>query len=700
MAFPVDPLNVLVELLIDGVWTDITTDVLVRDGINISRGLRDEGVRADPSKCSMSINNADGKYSPRNPNSPYYGKIGRNTQIRVTVEGDIRFVGEVSAWPPRWDVSGNDVWVPIEAAGILRRLGQGAESFRSAMYRGLTNPALTAPVVAYWPCEDPDGSSSLASGIGGPSMTYTGEPDLASYEGFEASEPIPLMNDSVWTGVVPYYADTGEATVRFLLYVPSPGISGDEALVTIYTSGTATQWVVRYGDPGGTLAVNAYDADGNVLLDSGFVAFDIIGKQLRVSLDLTQIGSDVKWDLSTLEPGADVGLTFGNTLAGETLGRVQRVVVSAGGGITDSAFGHISVQSQIISIHDLGDQLGAYIGETAGRRIERLCAEEEIPFVSAGDLDDSTKLGPQKPDTLLNLLSEAAEADLGILYEPRSSLGLAYRPRASLYNQPANVALDYEAGHLAPPLEPVDDDQATRNDVTVSRKDGSSARASVDSGTLSTAAPPDGVGRYDESVTINVRSDEDLPDQAHWRVHLGTVDEARYPQISLNLASSEVSEDAALTADIVSMDLGDRLTIDNQPVWLPPNLISQIVRGMTETLAPFEWFITTNCTPESPWQVAEYGTARYGTEYSSLSASATSSATSITVATSTGPLWTTSAGDFPLDIEIGGERMTVTAISGASSPQTFTVTRSVNGITKAHDSGSAVRLFTPAIRAL
>jgi hypothetical protein len=39
--------------------------------------------------------------------------------------------------------------------------------------------------------------------------------------------------------------------------------------------------------------------------------------------------------------------------------------------------------------------------------------------------------------------------------------------------------------------------------------------------------------------------------------------------------------------------------------------------------------------------------------------------------------------------------MTVTDISGSSSPQTFTVTRSVNGVVKSHAIGDPVRLFTP-----
>jgi hypothetical protein len=56
----------------------------------------------------------------------------------------------------------------------------------------------------------------------------------------------------------------------------------------------------------------------------------------------------------------------------------------------------------------------------------------------------------------------------------------------------------------------------------------------------------------------------------------------------------------------------------------------------------------------------------------------------------------TYATDFPFDITINGEQMTVTAITGTASPQTFTVTRSVNGVVKGHADNSSVALTVPA----
>jgi hypothetical protein len=64
------------------------------------------------------------------------------------------------------------------------------------------------------------------------------------------------------------------------------------------------------------------------------------------------------------------------------------------------------------------------------------------------------------------------------------------------------------------------------------------------------------------------------------------------------------------------------------------------------------------------------------------------------------PLWTTAAANFPFDVAIGGERVTVMGITGSSSPQAFTVARSVNGVVKPQSSGADVRLFYPPIAAL
>lgn len=89
---------------------------------------------------------------------------------------------------------------------------------------------------------------------------------------------------------------------------------------------------------------------------------------------------------------------------------------------------------------------------------------------------------------------------------------------------------------------------------------------------------------------------------------------------------------------------------------------------------------------------------RADTTGSTLASGVTSTGTTLSVATASGPLWSTT--DEPYDIVVGGEVMTVTTVTGASSPQSATVVRSVNGIVKAHSSGAVIRLAQPARAAL
>lgn len=912
------PLDVTTELLLDGVWTDITGDVYQRDPVTVVRGRSNEAAQAEPSRCNLTVDNRDGKYSPRNPTGTHFGKLGRNTQARVLtpgtaenhmalpgnyqsftstpdhasldITGDIdirvdlepltwrptngrglarkyvttdnqrswdmtlwidgtldfgwspdgtsgavlfaastvaipaastrlavrvtldvnngaaghdvrfytapniagpwtqlgatvttagttsifastaevevgrsvqypsqgkvyaaeiyngiagtlvaspdftaadsgdvsltdaqgrvwtlagnavmtnpqaRFHGAVSAWPPRWDTSGTDVYTPVQADGIMRRLGQGAAALKSVLYRALTTDV--DDVVAYWPCEDDAGATEFASALPGhPPMTFTGTAEVASFTDFKASAAIPVAGAAQWTGTVPTYTGTGFAQVRFLMAVPVAGVGAEATVCRVRTDGTAPRWDLSVL-PAGTLRLRIFDVDDVLLTDSGVLGFSVNGKLLRVSIELTQDGSAVDWAVVTLEAGEGSGLVASGTQASRTVGRAVRVGMNMFGDLDGDgvALGHVSVQSAITSIFDLWGELAAWAGETVTNRVLRLCREESIPVTLVGNINDVPQMGPQLPRTLLDLLREAAAADMGILFEPREFFGLAYRTRASMYAQDAALALDYAASHLSS-IDPVEDDQGTRNDITVKREGGSSARVELTEGSLSTAAPPDGVGRYDEEVTVNLETDAQLPDQAGWRLHAGTVDEARFPVLAVNLARSGFTASASLTADAEALDVGDRVTVENPPAWLPPDDISQLAQGFTETLTRFEWRIDVNCAPAAAWDAVGRwddssgpGEARYSSDGSTLAASLTTTATSMSVSTPTGPLW--SDADQPYDLYVGGERMTVTGVTGTSSPQTFTVTRSVNGVVKTHAAGAEIRLFHPVVYAL
>ncbi|MPY98545.1 MAG: hypothetical protein GEU97_11210 [Actinophytocola sp.] len=333
-----------------------------------------------------------------------------------------------------------------------------------------------------------------------------------------------------------------------------------------------------------------------------------------------------------------------------------------------------------------GSSLVAWSGETAGDRIVRLCDEESVPLRGVGDMSDTAAMGPQRIDTLLNLLDECAKVDMGILGNDRDALRLVYLARSGFYNRSVALALDYANGEVAPAFEPTEDDRLIRNDVAVKRPRGGSYRAVRQGGPLSV----DEIGRYDTAPTINVASDDQLPDQAHWRLHVGTVDEPRYPVITVRVHAL----DAATAADALEVRVGDRITISNLPKWLPPGDADLLVQGIRERYGDTERVLRFLCVPASPWDAVVVGETKVDTAGSELDSGISDSATSMDVATTVGEDWTTDSGEFPFDVEVGGEEITISDIGSAvDGVQTFTISeRSVNGITKSHDTGTGVRI--------
>jgi hypothetical protein len=699
-------LDVIVELWIDDAWVDITSDVYTRAPITITRGRSAEGGQVEPSTCTLTVNNRDGTYTPRNPAGDYYRKIGRNTPARVSVGADTRLVGEVASWPTRWDAPGKDVYAPLEVAGITRRLGQGNAPAPSAPRRYLptTSPA------AYWPLEDGPQTiqarleAGAGSGMrlprGGTSPQVWGQGKLADW-----LPPAARPNEElagVFTADVAMSGFTDTWTVEMIRSGGSsdPPTVGGTLMSAVWNEGGA-------GDPD-VYTILRFDQDSSeVAIDIGFstLATAAVDASLwddnphHVRLTATQDGSAIDYQV-----WIDGALVLSTTDASETLGPVHLVAVTVSTTVSvPLVFGHMAVWTDPPALADSVSAAFGHTGEAAGRRIERLCDEQGIPFVAVGDLDDTAPMGPQAPRPPLELLQEAADTDHGILYESRDALGLEYRTRTDLYNGTPDLTADYSAKVFHGLPEPVDDDRFTRNDVTAKRPNSGEGRAVLESGALSTADPPDGVGTYDTSVTVNAAGDGFLADHAGWLLGLGTVDEARYPRLPFRLNAVP-----GIAADIAALDLGAMVRITDLPSWLPPDDVDVLVVGTIETLESHMRDIELVTAPAAPYRVGIYGDtvgddpSKYDTagtirplDFSAI----TTTQTAITFETLIGPPWTQDDDEFPFDIYVGGERMTVTDITGTGGgplEQSFTVTRSVNGVVKGHDPGTPVRLWNPA----
>ena len=615
---------------------------------------------------------------------------------------------EMSSLPPKWDVTGNDIAVPVTGGGLLRRLGQGNAPVMSPLKRGTLLQTGNFAPLAYWTMEDAAGATSFGSATGGLPMTFDTipAPTLATDSSFLCSAPLPALNGSRLHGRVPAYSGHGSIVVRFLLKLGTTIPAGGQALMRVITTGTATEFTM-YALTATTVGIRGF-AGSTAVFDSGAQAFPELPMGWY-SMELQPSGGNVNWALTALTPSATSGNVASGSYAG-TVGNVTDVYPNPAASYNDTVIGHVSVQSAWVSLFSLSGPLDAWQGEAAGSRFARVAGENGFQVRVTGAPAATAAMGAQPIDTLSNILQQCEDADRGQIFEPRQCLGLGYRTLASMLNQAPRVTLDYS---LAQPggvsgggdsgLDPVYDDQYTRNDLIVTRSSGSVSGATYqyqlnDGSAMSIASPPAGVGDYGNSANVNVQADEQLGDEAGWMVHVGTVDEARWPAIPLNLARTQL---ASLYYTLLGCDIGDYAQIQHLLNQITYDPVKQLVWQVKESLGGFHHTLEWCCVPESPYEVIILDDPVYGrvdTDGSTLHAGATSTATTMQVDTAGSfPLWTTAAADFPFDVAISGERITVTNITGSSSPQTFTVTRSVNGVVKAQLAGADVRLWFPPI---
>lgn len=606
-----------------------------------------------------------------------------------------RYAGEVADWPQERTSDGADRTVTVEAWDLFQRLRQGKSPVMSALRRGITG--MTTPAVAYWPCEDGSDATVVASDSPALPMSIGGAlPDFASSNDFACSGPLLVLNGSALFGAIPTYTPTsGQSQIRLLVSVPAGGdTNGEKILRVSMVGGTTGFWDIVYGT-GGTLTLNVFDPAGASLLTVGPIAYAMDGRPVRLTFQVTQNGADIDWLFGTLEaiPGAIGGFNQG-TLAGRTYGRIDWINVGGDALFTGVAVGHITAQGTVDSMFALLAELVAYVGERAQARISKLFRENNITAYVGESTTGAQLMGAQRPKKLLDLLEECVEADLGGLASCRGQVAPRYVRLSDMYNQAPAVVLDLAGGQLTE-CEPDWDNFPIQNKIIARRINGSEYTATQTTGRLAAVDPIDGgVGVYDDTPEVNVNTDLRLPEVAHYRLLQGTIDRPRFPDLTVNMGTGAMRAAEEATRQLLDLDLWQRLQVDNASSVDLYDTVDLSCRGYTEVLSRGVHLLTVNGAPYDPYRIVELDNDdcdRLDSGTTTLNEDLDATEISVEVAITDGTLW---GSDTPYDIDVGGERMTVTAVAGAASPQTLTVTRNVNGLPggKTHTAGDQVRL--------
>lgn len=573
---------------------------------------------------TLTLNNRDGRFTPKLSAGAYYPDIGRNVQIRVSVNATsatavaysgYRFWGEVAEWPPKWDAGGRDIYVDITANGIWRRMSQLQTTLGSAFtrYNSLTLTGTSAPR-AYWPCEDGTGSGSLVAydsvaGTANATQSFTAGQaglSLAACTDFKGSDGIPQLNAAMITATVPAGGTATNNVTRFLMSVPAAGDSASGTtnwnLVEIASSGTIAKFEV-YLNYAGTLLMQLRNSGGSVVA-SGTTTTNVKGVPYLVSCELTPSGGNVAFALRIIAPGA-AGITESvtGTVTTASVGAVTTVKFGRANVLMDTAVGQLSVTyGAVPSMVNAAYAVNGYIGELALDRFTRICGEMSIAAETIGTAASSAAMGPQMDDTLTNVLQAIEDVDMGLLFESRTQFGLGYRTLTSMANQSAAATISYTAAILDPSLAPVYDDSLTRNNVTVTNYTGYTQQAILTVGSMSILNPPNGIGNgYGYSRSVSAASDTQIGPIANWLLNVGSVDEVRFPTVTVKLARTQA---AALFAALPGLRPGDYIQLTNLPSHLTAATVKQLTFGYTEVMGgeTDTWDFTWNTVPETPYE--------------------------------------------------------------------------------------------------
>lgn len=571
-----------------------------------------------------------------------------------------------------------------------------AESFR-----GLS--AADQPI-AYWPGEDGSNATQVASGlVGGTPLSITGTVDFASESGFLASKPILKINNAELRAIIPEYTTSAAAiSFNFLLTMPTvdEAATGSD-LIQFYTSGTGFSYDLRYtGAGGGSFQLTVANSALTVLFDSGQIDFTLRGNKQMVCLVLEQVGATVTYRLFTIRlPGSITGGTGPNVVTGvTTLGQLTDFRVNPAGGYVDVGYGHMTIVPGIWSSNEVEPEFIAWTGANAIRRYSRLAWEEDIPITFREDWDVvASNVGPQKVNRVVDLLKEPAYTDGGFLHGMRGAYALEYITRGALTNQTAKAVFSAQD---CKDLELLADFVNIQNRVSVTRIDGTTAIAEKTTGPLSTQDAPNGIGLRDEAYQLSLGADSAAQNHAYWRLGVGTIDEYRVPLVVVTSAGL-----SSITLEtLLSLGIGDRIDITGLSSMGVYDTLPQLVVGVRVYLGNrFYPKVELTCVPYSVFRTL----AITADQYARVDAVDTSTGSTLTT-TATGSLtltsgsnfylWTTDATDFPLDVMILGERITLSAIADTASPgvQTATISaRSVNGVVKTHSVGEEVVIAEP-----
>lgn len=655
-----------------GAWTEVTDDVLFDEGNIPYQWGRTSGFdqATRPGLYSVTLKNPTGIYSPDNPLStlatPLVEGMGVNWELNgVQRAGTIRSVqpifadGGVVATAGRVRVTVDDMIGNAARHSLASDLGTSIYQSNGGLLR--------------WRLDDAAGSTVLVEASGGVALGVAGDFVCGSAGSHIPSSPVVLATMGTGSGI-------GSSGV-FPVWRSGTTSLGNIGYWTERT-GTITgypQVSVSFGD--GTIQYSLAENTGSFVLtvSGGTVtgpAFDIDRPHFVEVVSATTFAAGVWTATFTLyvdgvSYGSAASLTTPATLAPADRTIRSFFITSSGSAGGQFYMGPISYSTGIIDESNTK-------ATTAQLRLSAIAATTpEITLDTVPSMSPAI-LGTQGGNTTAAAMDEVLRGEQGGMNVITTGSLLAPVPKIVTYARDRKRAVD-----LTVSMNQIQDKpqfvRALTNTVAYATASGPTQSVTYFDPTM-----PALVGSADTSDQVTLRDHDDLYASASDRLYRGK--NVATPILSFQIDARSL--DINLWTQLMALRPGHRVHITD---CLQLNLGYATWDGWVvggdelhtgETRSLFTIYV------QPAWDAPVYGTARYaaGAGVMTLQSNISAGATSLGIV-STGDLFTTNGAHFPQNISIGSgpkaEIVTLSAVSGASSPQTGTISARGVGIVPA-----------------